>query len=343
MATTLRSFDVNQTGFPSDQSRGIWFLGKEIIPLAISLADISDAEMRKGCMQIRRATMEMLSDLYATPEQYSPHHLGILLARLIKCGAVIGESGYIWSMPSDVFRKQVGRLRDSELMLQKLGFKPSVVGAQTVLSNKKHPLLLKSWPPFLAACQKRGVNTLSCDFRVFGAKFKLTLEDFLRTHADRDRAYFKELHEYAVSKGAKLNTHFEYRRFRYIYRSECVLIFEDSEMKPCVVVPYNNQYSRKRNSWTSFDLFMAAVDAQPDRDELVRYIQKQISVCQTCSDRGCGHWLDIHGVRRMAAACHPEISKCLESDGSRSALADDIRMLKRMMDMRVVQTERFGR
>jgi hypothetical protein len=176
-------------------------------------------------------------------------------------------------------------------------------------------------------------------------KSKITIDDLLCTKTGRDKKYFTELHEYAISKGTKLETHNQYRRFRYIYKKEYVLVLD-----PYISVQYNNQYSRKRDSWVSFNLFMDEIEKQPDKDELIKYVQKEICVCHSCSNRKvgpknenerCGHWLDIYGVKRYAAACHPEISKVHIPKELQIYTDYDIQMLKRMMDIRIEQINNY--
>jgi hypothetical protein len=176
-------------------------------------------------------------------------------------------------------------------------------------------------------------------------KQKLTIDDLLNTKTQQDKVCFKELHDYAISINTKLETHNQYRRFRYIYKKEYVLVLD-----PYIAVQYNNQYSRKRDSWVSFELFMNEVNKQPDKDELIKYIQKEICICHACSNRKagpksddecCGHWLDINGVRRKAASCHPEISKCHLPKELQVYTDFDIKMLKRMMDIRILQINNY--
>jgi hypothetical protein len=343
MAIKLLSFDVNQTEFPNERSKEIWYLGKNIVPLEISLRDLTDIEMRKGCTQIYQFTREIFSDMYIKHEQYPSQNFDLLFNRFIKFGAKIDQGGFNWIVPIEVYKKYMKQFDDLETILKKFGFKTSGIGNNIILSNEKYPLFLKYWYPFFELCQKRGVSVLSCDFRVFGKKYRLTFDDLLRTQTEKDQAYFIELQEYAIKKGARLDTHNQYRRFTYIYKKEYVLIFGD----PCtLIVPYNNQYSRKRDSWVSFDLFMAEIEKQPDKNELIKYVQNEICICNACSgrkvgpkkiDERCGHLLDINGVKRMAAACHPEIGKRKEKKGEMKYTDYDIKMLKRMIDIRIVQ------
>ena len=176
-------------------------------------------------------------------------------------------------------------------------------------------------------------------------KKKLSIDDLLHTKNGGEKNLFSELHDYAIKSGMKLETQNKYRRFRYIYKKEYILVLD-----PYIAVQYNNQYSKKWNSWTLFDYFMTEVEKQQDRDELIKYIQKEICVCHACSNRKigpkkddecCGHWLNISGVKRKVAACHPEISKCHIPKEFQVYTDYDIKMLKRLMDIRIAQINNY--
>ena len=175
-----------------------------------------------------------------------------------------------------------------------------------------------------------------------------SIDDYLIIEDDKVKQYCKKLYDYAVRKGAKIENYRYPYRFRYVYKKEQVLVFETRT--PYIAIPYNNQYSDKRNSWDCFKLFMIEVEKRPDKDELIEYIQKEICVCGACSKRKagpkkdedrCGHWLDIYGMKRFAAACHPEISKAHLPKEKREYTDYDIQMLKRLMDVRFAQIDNY--
>lgn len=343
MENKILSFDINQTKFPNGQSKDIWVRGKNIVPLEISLANISDVKMCEGCTQIYQLVHELLWNMYRNHVKYASQNFELLFSRLIKFGAVIDESGFNWIISDDVFELHVSRYENFETESDNLGFKTSRIDNKILLTNVKYPLFLKYWYPLLKLSQKYGVSALSCDFRLVEKKYKLTVDDFLRVQSDKNKPYFIELHQYAISKGAKITTRDQYRRYRYKYKDETVLVLE---MRPSVVVLYNNQYSQKRNPWTSFDLFISEIEKQGDKEELIKYMQDHIAICHACADRSkgpkkknecCGHLLNIHGVEYLAASCHTEIEQYLSPDDSQEAIDYSLKMLKRMIDIRIAQ------
>lgn len=340
MTIELVNFDVNQTMFPSEQSKKIWHTGKHILPLEITLASITGTEMRDGCIQIYQLTNELYSDMYRNPERYPQTTMDFIFNRLITFGALIDESGYNWIMPCGVFNKHIRHHGDYTAIFKLWGFKTVEVGSNTILSNNKYPLFLKYYHPLYKSGVKYGISATNCDFRILTNKFKHAIDDVLRVKADRIKVYFKDLHEYAISKGTRLYTHFQYRKFRYMYKSECVMVFEDWYPDPSVIVLYNNQYSRTRDPWTSFDLFMTMVDKQPDKDELTQYLQEYICVTD---DASSGHWVEIHGARRNLAVSHTELCRYFDARESPGAYDYDVQMLKRMIDIRIEQIDHYER
>ena len=176
-------------------------------------------------------------------------------------------------------------------------------------------------------------------------KQKLGINDLLKSKTAEDKIVFKELHDYAIIKKLKLETNNKYRRYRYSYKKEYVLVLD-----PYISVQYNNQYSRKRNSWESFELFLNIAAKQFDKKDLIKYIQEEICLCHACSNRKvgpknkeeqCGHWLEIFGKKRYVAACHPEIGKAHLQKELQKYSDYDIKMLKRMMDIRIIQIDNY--
>jgi hypothetical protein len=63
-------FDPNQKKFTSDYQRKVWQIGTHIIPLDVSLLNITDSDTREGCMQFYNCIMEIVTDMYNNWEEY---------------------------------------------------------------------------------------------------------------------------------------------------------------------------------------------------------------------------------------------------------------------------------
>ena len=293
-------FEPNQVDFPSPRHKAIWDEGRRIVPLEVSLADITDPEMIEGCTQIYNWTQEYFAAIYANPEQFA------------------GKK------PHDIFR-QLGKTGENA----------------DIVDHQKYPLFSKYYKLLYDAADKRKVNRLDylacCDFRVLAPKYKRTFDDLLRVLPDTLKPYAAEMSEYALAKGAKLESPIYYCFFRYKYKKEPLLILKQNSWRHTpldIAVPYG-----------SIESFLAIAEAQPDADELIAYIQKELCACDACdgaknaATRCSKTWVDIRGARRLPAGCHRDISKWKASRRNLAYSEYDIQMFKRMMDVRIMQID----
>jgi hypothetical protein len=330
-------FDKNQLDFPTQRHKVIWDEGRQIVPLEISLADISDPEMREGCVQMYDWTQEYFEHIYNNPNQFSgykPSGMFRLLDDLAE-NAAISNNGLIFTQSK---YNQILRLRHDYLPdLPLVGLSIIDNSEYKMLTNTKYPLFCKYFKLFYDAAFKKKVNRkeyLFCnDFRVLAPTYKRTFDDLLRVLPDNLMRYASELHEYIINKGAKLESHKYYCYFRYKYKKENLLILQRNShrnMPLDIAVPYG----------LSFENFMQVVKSQSDRDELIAYIQKEICKCDACGGskkitERCCMWKDIHGARRLLSSCHRDISKWTAPKTNLDYNDYDIKMLKRIIDIRV--------
>ncbi|MDD4493117.1 MAG: hypothetical protein PHV32_02000 [Eubacteriales bacterium] len=332
-------FNVNQTEFKNDYQKEVWRIGKAILPLEITIPDIADPEMREGCTQIYNWTMEYIESQYKNLDKYSGS-----IYKMFRLLDDVAENAEIINGGMAFSYKKYDNQISINPCLSDLPF----VGLELVdgdgckiLRNKKYPLFCQYFKLFYDAASKR-VNRLYYlmynDFRVLAPKYKRTPDDLFRTMSDEYKAFFKELHEYVLSKGAKLEPHKYFMRFRYIYKNEFVLIFEPhlAKMHHIIEVPY----SLKSDWHGSLKLFLKEIEKQPDKNELIKYIQDEICLCGNCNNgnNGCGIYkrepTDICGKKRYVAGCHRTITKWHKKPLDKQIYTDyDIKMLKRMLDI----------
>ena len=328
-------FDPNQAEFPSPRHKAIWDEGRRIVPLEVSLADIADPEMREGCMQIYNWTQDYFARIYANPEQfagYTPHGMFRLLDDVAESNFIVSEKKF----------QQLTNLRKNHLSdLPLVGLEIVDGPVHKMLVNREYPLFCKYFKLFYDAAYRKKLNRLdylTCnDFRVLAPKYQRTFDDLLRTLPDTLKAYAAEMNDYALAKGAKLETHIYYAFFKYKYKKENLLMLKRNSWRRTpldIAVPYG-----------SLDEFLALAEAQPDGAALIAYIQKEMCLCDACdggknaSTRCAKHWVTIDGARRLPAGCHRDISKWKASKRNLEYSDYDIQMLKRMIDIRVMQIE----
>lgn len=57
-------FDLNQEVFENKTKKAIWLFGRDLVPLEVSLANISDERDKEGYTQVYRYTHNLFSDMY---------------------------------------------------------------------------------------------------------------------------------------------------------------------------------------------------------------------------------------------------------------------------------------
>jgi hypothetical protein len=336
-------FDVNQTDFPSEFHKEIWNIGRLVVPLDVSLADVTDPETREGCKQIYSYTQDILEDMYKNPDVY-PNKRALdtcwgKFDRLVKSDAKPDESGLNWIMPVSKYERGKHRHNDFTVM-SRLGFtiESDSNNDYVVIKNTKYPLFLKYWYLLYCLAEKRKIRksnyVMYCDFRLFAPKYKRTPDDLFRVLSDEYRNFFKELHEYAISKGAKLETHKYYGRFRYLYKNDYVLIFD---IQPLIEI----SYCVKNDWYNSLNNFVNEAEKQPDSDELLKYIQNEIRLlCGACKNcRMVKNPPTDIGGKRLKGACFCTVSKASKPLDKQVYTKYDFQMLKRMLDIRFAQMD----
>ncbi len=326
-------FDRNQTEFVCEYQRIVWMYGMHIVPLEISLADIDDPKIIDGCTQVFNCTMEILEDMYNNPNDYFNErprwYTNDYLAWLITGKKPIEhhKNNFLWYI-SRIDR--FGFIYDKKNKL---------------LKNERYPLFIEYLELLLQLVKKKKKNLGGYadrrDFRLFGDKVNLCLDDILYPLSDTDRKYAVEMHEYAVSKGLNIERKDPYT-FRYLYKKLYSLEIHNNPFK--IVIPYrldNGKYVHDQ-----FDRYSAAVETEPDCDELFCYIQGGACVCDACGGKKniqqrCGRWTDINGKRRLLAVCHPAISKYRRGINNPNYTDYDIDILKRLLAVRLVQIDNY--
>jgi len=313
------TFDVNQTAFANDYQREVWKIGIHVVPLAVSLADISDPETREGCAQVHRCTMEILEDMYHNTAEYN-------IANPLDYVLWV----FTWAtgkrrVPVNV-KKRKGLYEHILEKAQGFGF---VFDGET-LENKRYPLFVQYWS-LLRECPHL------CDFRPLAPSYKRarTRDDLLRPLPDQLKIYFSELYDYALAKDAKRMPYNPYKLYCFVHKKKHVLLFDN--IGRFVAVPYMNQYTAG-DAAGELQRFIEIAKQQPDGGELVAYIQQEITLCCNCGNANCsGRTVDAAGVKRRAACCRTEIGKAHRAENERGITEHDVAMLKRMIDVRIMQ------
>lgn len=230
----------------------------------------------------------------------------------------------------------------------------AIMNESKTTMNNKYPLLKEYMDNFFslvwslkpkAAAHNWGIVQM-CDFRCFNKADKKAktqdVDDLLYTLSDKNRKCFKELHEYVTEKGAKK----ESGRYRYKYKGEHIISFD---WKPSIFISY------KIKSGNSFESFVWELNKQPDKVDLLDYIQKETTICNHCGLSTCKDYVEflICTPRNRKRHHHfavvdtnkikiggMEINRgCLHhlDDITQPFTDEEIKMMKRLIDIRFSQ------
>jgi len=328
-------FDPNQKEFNNDYQQTVWQYGIQIVPLEVSLTGVEDEETRKGCTQIYNCVMEILTDMYNNSGEHTEHPTYYFGHNAFMKLSLFGGDMYIkWNdKSSGVLQK-----------LSKYGFVYD--DATKTLSNTIYPLFCKYYTQFIELYKKRKQNmgdwVKRLDFRLFAKRIILTFDDLLRPLADKERAYFLELREYAISKGMK-EEKAETNFFRYTYNKNRSLVLQTTPIN--VTIPYGLSHGKE----SSFERFLDIAEKQPDADVLVKYILGNLKFCDGCAanvasrakekeKKKCGYYsVNIRDKKRLS--CSASSITTHQYSKPRSINDDDISLLKRMVDIRITQID----
>jgi len=304
-------FDVNQTEFPDEFKKDIWQRGISVLPLELSLTGIDDLETREGLTQIYNFTMDLLWDMYNNSDKYT-------------------------NIPRNNTERYIR----------------SVMEKSKRNTNSQYPLLTKYMNEFFSLVWAMSPKTaaknwniiIQCDFRCFNKNKSQEIKYLLYTLSDENRICFKELHDYVIAKGAKK----ESNRYRYKYKNEHIVCFD---LKPSVFISY------KLKSGSSFESFIAEVNNQTDKELLLAYIQDETSICNHCGISTCKAYVEFfictpRGRKRHHHFTAVDTNKIKMAgmelnrgcayhldDVTQSFTADEINIMKRLIDIRFVQID----
>jgi len=336
-------FNVNQTEFQNEFQKQIWEYGIRVLPLEITLPSVDDPETRDGCTQIYNFTHELLEDMYnnPTPQKYggnASYYIIYVIREWIRRSS-FDESGLRLVFNEDFINNKKMFEKHFNLPFNyvcKFGFSCSDENEDKIISNSEYPLFLKYWHKMYQMGPKKGtdwmVYIMTCDFRHFNKNKKTTkktIEEVLRYVPEKQFPYLMELHKHAIEKGAKFEP--TVNNYRYKYENEWIY---DGGVR----IPLSANNAKRKDG---LQLFMSAVNNQPDKDKLIRYIQNNITLC-TPECRWCNNKskrsskiVDVFGNKKLLCVNHYTLAIEGKLDSENENINnEEVALLKRMIDLR---------
>ena len=178
MNKEFMTFDINQTEFPSNKHKEIWYWAVQILPEELCLSDkvkvcldSMDAELFEGCRQMRLFLLHSLGEMYVNAEKYNftPHGYLIyclfFVNKMPQCDYVIKDEK--WKMNHTEYEKifskagmEVALKTDSNLLTKN----------EYVITNTLYPKMFRAMHEMFLYSRKRKEHSqessfIKCDFR----------------------------------------------------------------------------------------------------------------------------------------------------------------------------------
>jgi len=339
----------------------IWNEGRQVVPIEVSIADIIVQEVKEGCTQIYNWTREYFEKIYKDPTQFSGETpIGMLeLLNMASKKTTVRDGGLVIS--GKQYKRMVNSYPKHMNDLGLVGLE--ITGEEEkLLTNKKYPMFCKYFKLFNDAAYKKPISCymyiLFLDFRVLAPKYISTIDDLLRTLPNKIRTYAADMHAYALAKGAELEKQKYYGQYRYLYKGRYVLVVQIQKFEKStpidIAVSYETRSPEPESGWEQYIengkrrilqcivSLKDIIERQPDRDEVAAYVMKEIATCENMTGCNCAARAavtDVFGVDKYVNTCMRAISKWTGAKDSDEYTDYDIKMLKRLIDVRVSQIE----
>ncbi|MCL2545819.1 MAG: hypothetical protein FWE06_01310 [Oscillospiraceae bacterium] len=335
-------FNKNQIQFENGLQWKVWRHGTKILPLDLTLRDITDDELKIGCLQVHELYNEIMVDMYVNHTQYEEddltwfsHYEGFF-DTVLKCKelTVCGER---WLIPAGKFKKLEKRLK-AYRKLQKFGFSFVVENDMVEITNRKYPLFLETIYRMQPLRHKRNTPMFECDFRVFNKKYVLTFDDIIHSFNDTQREGFSMLYEHAKSVSDKVKIKaFSSKWMIFTYRGNNVAKLTSA---PSIDIPYSFDIKDGKHK-NRLESFLDVVSQYDKAKTILDVIKQDIHKCKlpgrSCNfiGNGCNGPIKIKiaGEDVSATNCNCNITR------GRQYSVQDFEVYKNLIDIRIEQVK----
>lgn len=219
-------FDKNQTEFINENQKRTWAAGVKIVPLALSLAKITDPGQKEMFTQMYNFTMDLFSDLYEHTQTVSTWDCIATIGEFCKVGKIENKDlVFPWVKSPDC--KEVKRFAACKDTLARHGVYLEEKENESRLTSTTYPELLLAYATMYESSLQFKVNHLYylavCDFRIMEKGFAHSIDDIFRVLSDKECAFAQRLHQYALSLKIKPIKCIYPQRVLYKYKGKRIL------------------------------------------------------------------------------------------------------------------------
>lgn len=351
-------FSVEQTRFPSEVHKNIYWAARQLTPLERSLEKIEDAKFKTSCEAYHAFVLTMLSDMYEDPEAYSLPvlQLEMFLNGRKANGAKQKEPGKTKKLLSLTYNAvngymlflftiaRLGVLKEGALYLSSEDMKAvsarTKTGVSPISADARINALARvglAWDGekftagqdiFTGMCALAGAAEKAsdfgyfaftvCEFRNIAGKYKPVFEDYINPLIGDRRHVARALHIMALKKGLKPQIS-TFWKVNYKYKGAQALCIGTEKGE--LDVRITATYGGDDPALINDKLFAQSADFQ-------KYVLRHSWLCTACSTSHLGRFTTILGKKRRV---------CMGGGiGFRSAnpTEDELPNLEELIDMR---------
>jgi len=232
-------FDKNQSAFPSERHREVWWWAVGLVPPSESLTDqvkaLCSGDVLEGCYQWYDYFSELCEDMYENNDIYSRASarqyrdiLENIAANGEPCGDSITRDIAAWNKYREKYDKNDADKLDGCLgALERAGLKRECNNGGVIFSNTKYPKIFHAMKTFEQSPNVRKTparhHFAHCEFRQLFKSYSANYDELLRRVSDESRDIARAIHERAKSLKIQRYVHFD--TIKYKYKNTRVLHF----------------------------------------------------------------------------------------------------------------------
>ena len=230
------AFDRNQSVFPSDLHREVWWWAVGIVPPSDSLTDAvknqCSPNVLEGCRQWHGYFGELCEDMYDNREIYSPasaRQYRDMLENIAAGGELCGDA-IVWDFHK--WQKYTEKLDKSKAYaasgitskkcldaLERIWLKCKYADGAIAFHNEKYPKIFHAMNAFERSPNIRKTparhHFAHCEFRQLFKSYSANYDELLRRVSDESLAIARAVHDFAKSLKIQRYVHFDTIKYKH--------------------------------------------------------------------------------------------------------------------------------
>ena len=230
------AFDKNQSAFPSDLHREIWWWAVGIVPTSDSLTEAVKGRCSQnvldGCHQWHGYFCALCEDMYNNSGVYSPasaRQYRDLLEHIAAAGELCGDSivfdGFSWQKyaekldKSKAFASLGASLEKCLGALERTGLKREYANGMIAFQNERYPKIFHAMHAFERSPNIRKTparhHFAHCEFRQLFRSYSANCDELLRRVSDESLGIAHAVHDFAKSLKIRRYVHFDTIKYKH--------------------------------------------------------------------------------------------------------------------------------